>query len=423
MLYYLYDLQHALLTPARIAAETLNQMLSHPLVPAAYTKLGRSLAAGSEIFERATRRYGKPSFDYGKVTLPGGEAVAVHEDVLLQRPFCRLLRFRRDTLRRDPKVLVVAPMSGHYATLLRDTVAALLPEHDVHITDWVNANQVPISRGGFDLDDYVDYVTSFLARIGPNTHVIAVCQPSVPVMAAVSLMSDADDPATPASMTLMGGPIDTRMSPTKPNKLAMTRPTQWFERHVIHDVPPSYPGFLRRVYPGFLQLSGFMSMNIDRHVSASMKHFQHLVKGDGESADKHRDFYDEYLAVMDLPAEFFLQTIRTAFQEHLLPRGLWISRNRKVDARAIDRTALMTVEGELDDISGPGQTRAAHGLCHNLPADMHTHFFAMGVGHYGIFNGSRWRKMILPEVRAFIRAHDAGAERAAPTPEPELVSA
>jgi poly(3-hydroxybutyrate) depolymerase len=244
-------------------------------------------------------------------------------------------------------------------------------------------------------------------------------------MAAVSLMSDADDPATPASMTLMGGPVDTRMSPTKPNKLAMTQSTKWFESNVIHDVPPSYPGFLRRVYPGFLQLSGFMSMNLDRHVSASMKHFQHLVKGDGEGADKHRDFYDEYLAVMDLPAEFFLQTIRTAFQEHLLPRGLWISRNRKVDARAIDRTALMTVEGELDDISGPGQTRAAHGLCQNLPADMHTHFFAMGVGHYGIFNGRKWRAQIMPEVRAFIRAHDGEHAEAPPpaAPERELVSA
>jgi poly(3-hydroxybutyrate) depolymerase len=425
VLYYLYDLQHAMLTPARLAAEALNQALSHPLVPAAYTRMGRTIAAGSEIFERATRRYGKPGFGLPTATAPDGETMAVHEEIVARRPFCRLLRFRRETARRDPKVLIVAPMSGHYATLLRDTVAALLPEHDVHITDWVNANQVPIARGGFDLDDYVDYVTFFLERIGPGAHVIAVCQPSVPVMAAVSLMSDEGHPAAPASMTLMGGPIDTRMSPTKPNKLAMTRSMTWFEKSVIHEVPPTYPGFLRRVYPGFLQLSGFMSMNLDRHVSASMKHFQHLVKGDGEGADKHRDFYDEYLAVMDLPAEFFLQTIRTAFQEHLLPRGLWLSRNRRVDPKAIDRTALMTVEGELDDISGPGQTRAAHGLCHNLPAEMHKHFFAMGVGHYGIFNGRKWRATIMPEVRAFIRAHDpaGGGAAPAPAPERELVSA
>ncbi len=423
MLYHLYEMQSAMSAPMRLMAETMQQVFSHPLVPAAYTKMGRTIAATSEIVERATRRYNKPAFGLPTTVTPDGATVAIREEIVARRSFCDLLHFRRETDRRDPRVLIAAPMSGHYATLLRDTVAALLPEHDVYITDWANASQVPVARGPFDLDDYVDYLIGFLDRLGPGTHVIAVCQPSVPVMAAISLMSDEDHRATPASMTLMGGPIDTRMSPTKPNKLAMTRPLSWFEKSVIHEVPPNYPGFMRRVYPGFLQLSGFMSMNLDRHVGASVKHFEHLVQGDGEHADKHRDFYDEYLSVMDLSADYFLQTIRTAFQEHRLPRGLWISRDRRVDAKAITRTALMTVEGELDDISGPGQTRAAHGLCQNLPAEMHKHLFAMGVGHYGIFNGRKWRSMILPEVRDFIRAHDPREAPQGPAVARELVSA
>jgi poly(3-hydroxybutyrate) depolymerase len=415
LLYHLFDLHTAMVAPARLMAETLGHVFSHPFVPASYTRMGRAIAAGSEIFERATRRHGKPQFGIHDVEIDGVR-VPVREEVATAKPFAELRRFvkERDAAAPpEPRVLVVAPMSGHYATLLRDTVAGLLPAHDVYITDWINACEVPLAAGRFDLDDYVDYVIDFLAFLGPGTHVIAVCQPSVPVLAAISIMAAEDHPAAPDSMTLMGGPIDTRMSPTKPNKLAQSRSLKWFERSVLSVVPIMHRGAGRRVYPGFMQLTGFMSMNLDRHVGSTMKHFQHLVRGDGDSAHAHRKFYDEYLAVMDLTAEFYLQTIDIAFQRHLLPRGLWVSRGRKVDPKAISRTALMTVEGELDDISGPGQTRAAHGLCASLPPDRHTHLFVPGVGHYGIFNGSRWRRLILPEVTRFIRAQDRRLSAAA----------
>lgn len=407
MLYHFYDLHNAMFAPARLMAETMQHVFTHPFVPASYTGMGRAIAASSEIMERAMRRHRKPAFGIREVMVDGAPAV-VMEEVALAKPFAELRHFRkqRSPAAGEPRVLVVAPMSGHYATLLRDTVAALLPQHDVYITDWINACEVPTGAGGFDLDDYVDYVIDFLAHLGPNTHVMAVCQPSVPVMAAVSLMAAEEHPAAPATMTLMGGPIDTRMSPTKPNKLAQSRSLKWFERAVISTVPAIYPAAGRRVYPGFLQLTGFMSMNAERHLGSTMKHFQHLVRGDGDSAQGHRKFYDEYLAVMDLTEEFYLQTIDIAFQRHLLPRGLWISRTRKVDPKAITHTALMTVEGEFDDITGPGQSRAAHGLCVNLAPEKHKHFFAKGVGHYGIFNGSRWRSMILPEIASFIREHD-----------------
>ncbi len=408
MLYHFADFHYAMMSPARVMAETMQHMFSHPLSPASYTRMGRAIAAGSEIFERATRRHGKPLFGI-RDEMVDGVRVGFVVEIAHARPFAQLRHFRKvhdGALPHQPRVLVVAPMSGHYATLLRDTVAALLPAHDVFITDWISASEVPKDSGNFDLDDYVDYVIDFLTVLGPRTHVIAVCQPSVPVLAAVAIMEDEGHDAAPRSMTLMGGPIDTRMSPTRPNKLAQSRPLKWFERSVLSTVPAVYPGSGRRVYPGFLQLSGFMSMNADRHLGSTMKHFQHLVRGDGDGAQAHRKFYDEYLAVMDLTAEFYLQTIDIAFQRHLLPRGLWMSRNRKVDTKAITSTALMTVEGEHDDISGPGQTRVAHGLCANLPAEKHKHFFALGVGHYGIFNGSRWHKMILPEVTSFILAHD-----------------
>jgi poly(3-hydroxybutyrate) depolymerase len=410
LLYHFFDLHSAMVAPARLMAETVNHVFSHPFVPAAYTRMGRAIAASTEIFERATRRHGKPEFGIAEIAV-GDTRVPVREEVVVAKPFAELRRFVKqgDVPAGQPRVLLVAPMSGHYATLLRDTVAGLLPAHDVYVTDWINACEVPLAAGSFDLDDYVDYVIEFLTRLGPGAHAIAVCQPSVPVMAAVAIMAAAGHPATPASMTLMGGPVDTRMSPTKPNRLAGSRSLKWFERSVISSVPMLHRGAGRRVYPGFLQLTGFMSMNLDRHVGSAMKHFQHLVRGDGDSAQAHRKFYDEYLAVMDLTAEFYLQTIDIAFQRHLLPRGQWVSRGRKVDAKAIATTALMTVEGELDDISGPGQTRAAHGLCASLPAEKHRHLFVPGVGHYGIFNGSRWRRMILPEVAAFIAANDPGA--------------
>jgi poly(3-hydroxybutyrate) depolymerase len=336
----------------------------------------------------------------------GNETVAVNEEILLRKPFCQLLRFNRDTTRRDPKVLVVAPMSGHFATLLRGTVEALLPDHDVHITDWADAREVPLSLGNFDLDDYVDYVMEFCRYLGPDVHVIAVCQPSVPVMAAAALMAANKDPRQPRSITLMGGPIDTRVSPTTPNDLAMRNSMMWFRQNVISTVPFTYPGAMRRVYPGFLQLTSFISMNLDRHINAHMRQFEHLVKGDDDSADGHRAFYDEYLAVMDLTAEFYLQTIQVVFKEHQLPRGVWVSRGRTVDPGAIE-TALMTVEGELDDISGIGQTKAAHALTPNIPGARHVHWEQPRVGHYGIFNGRKWREQIMPRVRDFIRDNDA----------------
>ena len=402
LLYHLYDFHRATLAPLRLTAETLQQVFSHPLLPLSYTHFGRTVAAGAELIERSTRRYAKPGFGLTGIRIDGQD-VAVHEEVVSRRPFCNLLHFRRDTGRSDPRVLVVAPLSGHYATLLRDTVAGLLPEHDVYITDWANTADVPLGHGAFDLDEYIDYLIGFFEFLGPGTHVVAVCQPSVPVLAAVSLMAADKSAAGPRSMTLMGGPIDTRVNPTKVNSHAKTHSLEWFERSVISTVPAAYPGFMRRVYPGFVQLSGFLAMNPDRHLGAVLKHYDHLVQGDGDSADAHRRFYDEYLAVMDLPAEFFLQTVKVAFQDHDLPRGTMRWRKSPVEPRAITQTALLTVEGELDDISGVGQTVAAHDICTGVPADRRRHHLQKGVGHYGIFNGRRWRAEILPKVAEFIR--------------------
>jgi poly(3-hydroxybutyrate) depolymerase len=405
LLYHFYDFHRATLAPLRFTAEAVQQVFSHPLVPLSYTRFGRAVAASAELIERSTRRYSKPEFGFGTVRVAGSD-VAVREEIVARRPFANLLHFRRDTARADPRVLVVAPLSGHHATLLRDTVAGLLPDHDVYITDWVNAADVPLAHGRFDLDDYIEYVIGFLEHLGPGTHVIAVCQPSVPVLAAVAVMGADGHGASPRSMTLMGGPIDTRASPTKVNRHAKTHSLEWFERSVISTVPAAYPGFLRSVYPGFIQLSGFLAMNPDRHLGAVLKHFQHLVRGDGDSAEAHRRFYDEYLAVMDLPAEFFLQTIKVAFQDHDLPRGTMRWRGSAVEPRTITRTALLTVEGELDDISGVGQTVAAHDICTGIPPDKRRHHLQKNVGHYGIFNGRRWRSEILPVVSEFIRRHD-----------------
>ena len=405
LLYHLYDFHRAALAPVRLTAETLQQVFSHQLLPLSYTHFGRTVAAGAELIERSTRRYAKPEFGLAQVNIDGQD-VAVSEQIVARLPFCDLLHFQRAAGRSDPRVLVVAPLSGHYATLLRDTVAGLLPEHDVYITDWTNAADVPLGHGAFDLDEYIDYVIDFLELLGPGTHVVAVCQPSVPVLAAISIMAADRRSACPRSMTLMGGPIDTRASPTKVNRHAKTHSLEWFERGVISTVPAAYPGFLRRVYPGFVQLSGFLAMNPDRHLGAVLKHFQHLVRGDGDNAEAHRRFYDEYLAVMDLPAEFFLQTIKVAFQDHDLPRGTMRWRGSPVEPRAITQTALLTVEGELDDISGVGQTVAAHDICTAIPAAKRRHHLQKGVGHYGIFNGRRWRSDILPAVREFIRRAD-----------------
>jgi poly(3-hydroxybutyrate) depolymerase len=416
-LYWLYEMGHAALTPSRAFADAGRLFLKNPANPWSHTTVGKSAAAAFEVFERATRRYSQP--DWGITsTLVGGQRVPVHITRVWERPFCRLLRFERVfehlPRRPQPKVLIVAPMSGHYATLLRGTVDAFLPNHDVYITDWVDARMVPLVEGHFDLDDYIDYVISMLHALNGDTHVVAVCQPSVPVLAAVARMEAEDDPYVPLTMTLMGGPIDTREHPTVVNDLAEQRGIEWFRRHVITKVPFPHPGFMRDVYPGFLQLNGFVAMNLDRHIEAHKNLFTHLVQGDGDSAQKHREFYDEYLAVMDLTAEFYLHTVETVFIRHALPKGEMTHRGAKIDPGSIRRVALLTIEGEHDDISGVGQTQAAHKLCVNIPADMKAHYLQPGVGHYGVFNGSRFRSEIAPRIADFALSHNGhgkGAKR------------
>jgi len=407
--YYWYEIQHAALGPFRAAADATRLFYQNPVNPLAHTTFGKSVAAGCEMFERVTRRYGKPDWALRPLKIDGSD-VTVHPEVVWQRPFCNLIHFERalpDSYRARPKMLLVAPMSGHYATLLRGTVEAFLPRHDVYITDWVDARMVPLAHGSFDLDDYIDYLISILHYLGGDTHVVAVCQPSVPVLAAVSLMEARHDPYAPTTMVLMGGPIDTRVNPTAVNTLAEQRGINWFRRNVITQVPFPNPGMMRDVYPGFLQIGGFMSMNLDRHLGAHHDMFMHLVRGDGDSAQKHREFYDEYLAVMDLAAEFYLQTVETVFVKHALPKGEMMHRLVPVDPSKIRNVALLTVEGEKDDISGLGQTEAAHRLCTNIPANMKAHYLQLGVGHYGVFNGSRFRAEIVPRIADFIFSHDA----------------
>jgi len=407
MHYYAYELAHTVLSPLRVGVSGLRSILDWPFNPVANTPYGRHLAAACELFENVTRRYAKPEFGL-KTTRMGGVEVAVHERVVASTPFCSLVHFKREETaltgrRQDPKVLIVAPMSGHYATLLRGTVKAMLPDHETYITDWADARDVPLAMGRFDLDDFIDHVIDFIRVLGPDTHVLAVCQPAVPVLAAVAHMATIDDPCQPASMTLMGGPIDTRCNPTAVNKLAESRSLAWFENNVISTVPLPHAGFMRPVYPGFMQLTGFMTMNLERHMTAHVDLFKNLVKGDCDSVKQHQTFYDEYLAVMDLTAEFYLQTVKTVFQEHALPKGQMKHRGVTVDCSQIHDTALMTVEGERDDICGIGQTQAAHDLCTGIPADLKVHYMQEGVGHYGVFNGTRWRTEIQPRIREFIR--------------------
>jgi poly(3-hydroxybutyrate) depolymerase len=408
VLYHLYELNQAALTPARAAADAYRMLFRNPLNPAAYTPLGRSAAAALELFERTTRRYRKPEWGIKEVAV-GGRKVAVHERVLVSKPFCNLIHFERDVSlwrkRREPKLLIVAPLAGHYPTLLRGTVRDLLPDHDVYVTEWQDARFVPRAAGPFDLDGYIDYIIDFLRFFRGNVHVMAVCQPTVPVFAAVSLMEAMNDPHVPRSMILMAGPIDARENPTAVNEFAQGHTLNWFRHNVITQVPWPYPGMMRLVYPGFLQLSGFMGMNLDRHLTAHRELFQNLIRGDGDSADKHREFYDEFLAVMDLTAEYYLQTIETVFLEHKLPKGIMVHRNILVDPSRIEGVGLMTVEGEKDDISGLGQTYAAQILCNNLAPSMREHYVQPGVGHYGVFNGSRFRAEIAPRIRNFIKIH------------------
>ena len=407
--YFFYEAAHAVLGPARAASDALRLFYRNPINPLSHTAYGRSVAAACELFERTTRRYGKPAFDL-PTTEMGGKRVEITETAVWHRTFCNLIHFERNLPSSAPKqsrLLIVAPMSGHFATLLRGTVEAFLPTHEVYITDWVDARLVPMSEGRFDLDDYVDYVMDMIRFLGPDVHVLAVCQPSVPVAAAIARLEAMDDPAIPRSMILMGGPIDTRKSPTEVNKLAERRGMKWFKEHCISRVPFPHPGVMREVYPGYLQLSGFMAMNLDRHLSAHWDMFNHLVEGDGDSAEKHRDFYDEYMAVMDLTADFYLQTVENVFITHALPKGEILHHSQPVKPDAIRRVALMTVEGEKDDISGIGQTKAAHALTPNIPGARHAHWEQPRVGHYGIFNGRKWREQIMPRVRSFIRDNDA----------------
>jgi poly(3-hydroxybutyrate) depolymerase len=416
--YWLYEMSQASLNPARALADATKLFFRNPANPMAYTQFGKNMAATAELFERSTRRYGKPKWNIDS-TLIGGERIPVHVSTVWERPFCRLMHFERVFARRprrpQPRLLIIAPMSGHYSSLLRGTVEGFLPNHDVYITDWADARMVPLAQGSFDLDDYIDYVISMLHVLSGDVHVMAVCQPSVPVVAAVARMEADSDPYVPHSMVLMGGPIDTRVNPTAVNTLAERRGTDWFRRNVITKVPFPNPGFMRDVYPGFLQLHGFVSMNLERHIEAHRNLYLNLVKGDGDSAQKHREFYDEYLAVMDLCAEFYLQTVDTVFVRHALPKGEMMHRDRPVDPAQIRRVALLTIEGEHDDISGVGQTEAAHRLCVNLPPERQAHWLQPGVGHYGVFNGSRFRAEIAPRIADFVlsMSHSARSRSAA----------
>ena len=403
MLYQLYDWQRAALEPWRAFAQAGNDLYGNPDSPLSYLPGSRNVAAAFDLMTRLTQRYERPPFGITRVAAGQGE-YAVRETVAIEKPFCRLLHFEKVGAPAMPKVLVFAPLSGHFATLLRDTVKTMLADHDVWITDWIDAKEVPVTVGPFHFDDYVAYVREFIAFLGPECHAISVCQPTVPVMAAVALMSQAgEDP--PRSLTMMGGPIDTRRSPTAVNTFAKTRPLAWFEAKVIQRVPVRYPGFMRKVYPGFLQFAGFVAMNPDRHMESHMQYYQHLVAGDGESAEAHRRFYDEYNAVMDLPAEYYIETVERVFQKHLLPQGKLEVAGERVRLEAIRGPALFTIEGELDDISGNGQTEAAQGLTKGIPARDKQHFEAKGVGHYGIFSGRKYREMIYPRIRDFIAAH------------------
>ena len=420
MLYQIYETNRAWLSPFSEFASAASKLYSNPLSMFAHIPQAQRVAAGFELVHRLTKEYEKPEFDIKSVDV-GGTEVVIQEQVVQAKPFCRLLRFKRftddskllDTMRDQPSVLVVAPLSGHHSTLLRDTVRTMLQDHKVYITDWIDARMVSMEEGPFHLDDYINYVQDFVRLLGPDVHVISVCQPTVPVLAAISLMASRGE-TTPLSMTMMGGPIDARRSPTAVNNLAMNKSFEWFENNVIYRVPPNYPGASRPVYPGFLQHTGFVAMNPDRHRASHYDYFLDLIRGDDDNAEAHRKFYDEYNAVLDMPAEYYLDTIKTVFQDFSLVNGTWEVRNPQgqpelVRPQDIKTTALLTVEGELDDISGAGQTKAAHELCTGIPDARQKHYDVIGAGHYGIFSGRRWREMAYPVIRDFILANNKQA--------------
>lgn len=432
MLYQIREAQRAFLNPLSDWARAMSRLCSDPYSPLSYTPFSTRFSAGYELLHRLGKEYEKPAFGLN-TTQVNGQEVSVDQRIELSKPFCRLLKFERLLPKslagraNDPTILVFAPLSGHHATLLRDTVRTLLPDYNVYITDWVDGRTVPIAAGPFHLDDYVAYCIEFIRHLGPDVHLMSVCQPTVPVLAAVSIMSTLNDDRLPLSMTMMGGPIDTRRSPTEVNNLATNHSHEWFQNNVIMTVPGKYAGAGRRVYPGFLQHAGFVAMNPDRHKNAHWDYYLDLVRGDLEDVEQHRKFYDEYNAVLDLPAEYYLDTIRVVFQEHQLPRGLW---NVKFEGKIIPvrpadikDVALFTIEGELDDISGSGQTEAAHGLCSGIPGHHKQHLIAAGAGHYGIFSGRRWREIIYPQVQQFISAHRQRVWQLQKSPPPKAASA
>lgn len=408
MLYQFHEFRQSLLHPLVQWADASSRLFTDPISPLAHTPFAQRIAAGYELMYRLGKQYEKPEFEIDS-TLINGKQVGIVEEVTVTRPFCRLLHFKKElgnkefSALKQPTVLLVAPLSGHHSTLLRDTVQGLLPEHDVYITDWTDARMVPASDGAFHLHDYIYYVQDFIRQLGPDLHVISVCQPTVPVLAAIALMASAKDSHLPKSMTMMGGPIDPRKSPTDVNNLATEKPFSWFENTVIYSVPSNHPGFGRKVYPGFLQHAGFVAMNPSRHAQSHWDFYMHLREGDNESADSHRKFYNEYNAVLDMPAEYYLDTIKTVFQDFALPKGTWEVEGKLVRPQDIKSVALFTVEGELDDISGSGQTQAAHDLCSSIPKAKKQHFTAEKCGHYGIFSGRRWREVICPKITTFIK--------------------
>ncbi len=414
MLYAFHEMAYHSAVPFRLGAQLARQFWTSPFNPASDTAIGRTAYASAELFESLTRRYGKPDWRLDVVDITN-RPVQVSEEIFWSSPWCNLVRFVPDAddlkaagkTADRPKVMIVAPLSGHYATLLRGTVEAFIHDHDVYVSDWTNARQVPLLEGRFDFNDYIDHVREMLAAIGGRAHVVAVCQPGPPVLAACALMAEEKHPNRPASMSFLGSPIDARLSPTVTNQLAEEKPFTWFKSNMIHTVPWPYPGMGRRVYPGFVQLYSFMSMNEEKHIDAHRKYFDDLVGGDGDGVEKHEEFYDEYLSVLDLTEEFYLQTIDIVFQQHLLPRGLLEHRGQKVDLSAITDIALATIEGENDDISGVGQTQAAHVLTPNIPDTNRLLYVQPEVGHYGVFNGRRFREEIYPRLRDFIAKHEA----------------
>jgi poly(3-hydroxybutyrate) depolymerase len=415
MLYQIHELNRSLMSPLTKWAEASSKFFTNPsslLSYAPYSTYSQNMAAGYELLYRLGKEYEKPAFGITN-TIVNDKEIEIIEEIIIEKAFCNLIHFKKNWTttkktaeQKQATVLIVAPLSGHHATLLRDTVRSLLPQHDVYITDWVDARLVPLSKGPFHLHDYIYYIQEFIRHLGADIHVISVCQPTVPVLAAISLMASEKDPALPKTMTMMGGPIDARKSPTKVNTLATDKKFTWFENTVIYAVPANYPGFGRKVYPGFLQHAGFIAMNPDRHAQSHRDFYKHLIEGDDSSAEQHRQFYDEYNAVLDLPAEYYLDTIKVVFQDFSLPNGTWEVEGKLVRPQDIKTVALFTVEGELDDISGAGQTQAAHDLCSGIPANMKQDFVAPNCGHYGIFSGKRWRNLIFPKIAQFIEKYN-----------------